>query len=231
MDDITLKEIKFKVVYSRRRSIGISIKPDSSVTVHAPYRTPSITIERLVRSKSSWIIRHIENFRNHVRINGSATIKEGSSILLHGKEYRVSIHKSLRTGVEITDDNIIILQNDLSDGDKTIKILGNWYKKTAENEIPVRFSILLSELANYNFKPNGLKVRSLKRRWGSCSTKGIITLNSDLIKLNEIYLDYVIIHELCHLRHLNHGKEYYRLLTEIFPEWKKVRKELRGYIL
>ena len=67
-------------------------------------------------------------------------------------------------------------------------------------------------------------------RWGSCSRKGLITLSTELIKLPDIYIEYVIIHELCHLKHHNHGKEYYNLLSELFPDWKKVRKDLREYI-
>jgi hypothetical protein len=70
----------------------------------------------------------------------------------------------------------------------------------------------------------------MKSRWGSCSKKGIITLSTELIKLPDIYIEYVIIHELCHLKHHNHGKEYYNLLSELFPAWKNVRKDLRGYI-
>ena len=83
---------------------------------------------------------------------------------------------------------------------------------------------------NQMFKPTGLIIRSMKSRWGSCSRKGIITLSTELIKLPDIYIEYVIIHELCHLKHHNHGKEYYNLLSELFPDWKKVRKDLRGNI-
>jgi len=70
----------------------------------------------------------------------------------------------------------------------------------------------------------------MKRRWGSCSNKGVITLSTELIKFSDLYIEYVIAHELCHLKHHNHGSQYYTLLTEVFPEWKRVRKELRKYI-
>jgi predicted metal-dependent hydrolase len=70
----------------------------------------------------------------------------------------------------------------------------------------------------------------MRSRWGSCSKQGKITLSTELIKLPDIFLEYVIIHELCHLKHHNHGKEYYKLLSELFPDWKIVRKGLRDYI-
>jgi predicted metal-dependent hydrolase len=80
------------------------------------------------------------------------------------------------------------------------------------------------------FKPTGLVIRTMKRRWGSCSNKGVITLSTELIKLSDLYIEYVITHELCHLKHHNHGPQFYKLLSEVFPEWKTVRKELRKYI-
>ncbi len=231
MENNPLPDIKFRVVYSRRRSIGITIKPDSSVTVHAPYRTSAQAIEKLVLSKSRWILRHIESFKNHVRINGNKTITDGSIVYFRGREHRVELNQSSKTRIEASEGKIAIFVKDPSDNEKLIKALDNWFKSVAESEIRNRFSLILASYQEYNFKPAGLKIRSLKRRWGSCSSKGVITLNSDLIRLNEVYLDYVILHELCHLKHLNHGKEYYSLLTELFPEWKEVRKEIRKYII
>jgi predicted metal-dependent hydrolase len=70
----------------------------------------------------------------------------------------------------------------------------------------------------------------MKKRWGSCSSKGKIAISYDLIRLDEIYAEYVIIHELCHLKHHNHSSNYYNLLSEVYPEWKKVREELKKYV-
>ena len=81
-----------------------------------------------------------------------------------------------------------------------------------------------------NFSPSALRVRKLKRKWGSCTSKGVITLNSDLIKLEDSLQEYVIIHELCHLYHPNHGKEFYNLLGSLLPGWKELRIRLRQYL-
>jgi predicted metal-dependent hydrolase len=98
------------------------------------------------------------------------------------------------------------------------------------NHFPKLMSKVLSEHENQMFKPTGLIIRTMKRRWGSCSNKGIVTLSTELIKLSDLHIEYVIIHELCHLKHHNHGPDFYKLLTEMYPEWKTVRKELRKYI-
>ncbi|HPF02398.1 MAG TPA: M48 family metallopeptidase, partial [Bacteroidales bacterium] len=67
-------------------------------------------------------------------------------------------------------------------------------------------------------------------RWGSCTSRGKITISSELIKLDPAYTDYVIIHELCHLKHHNHGKDFYRLLEELVPDYKALRKELKTHL-
>lgn len=71
----------------------------------------------------------------------------------------------------------------------------------------------------------------MKSRWGSCSSKGKITLNTELIKLADKYIEYVMIHELCHLKHHNHGPGFYALMTELCPDWKRLRNELKSYII
>lgn len=70
----------------------------------------------------------------------------------------------------------------------------------------------------------------MKGRWGSCNSKGRITLSTELIKIDGKYTEYVILHELCHLKHHDHSSAYYKLLAEVYPDWKTVRKELRKYV-
>ena len=113
---------------------------------------------------------------------------------------------------------------------KAVSIFEKWYRIYADDFFRKKFEEILIRYQNLNFRPDELIVRSLKRRWGSCTFKGKITLSSELLKLDDIYLEYVILHELCHLKHHNHGAEFYKLLSEVFPEWKKRRSELKRYI-
>ncbi len=83
----------------------------------------------------------------------------------------------------------------------------------------------------YDFRPVNVVVRPLKSRWGSCTSKGRITINSWLVYLDEKFLKYVVVHELCHLKHHNHGKEFYKLLGELIPEYKSIRRGLGKYLI
>jgi len=222
--------IAYKVVYSRRRSIGISVGPDSGVTVRAPYRTSLKTIESLVISKSSWINKHLKNYKSAVRIDNHKVYGDGAMVLFRGKEFQIRIVESKTNTVKQSDNIIEIGLRNISEKEKAGLLVEKWFKVVAEEIFRQKFNEILVRFGNYNFSPTEFTVRALKRRWGSCSSKGKITISSELVKLDDIYLEYVILHELCHLRHHNHGKEFYKLLSEVFPDWKQRRGELRGYI-
>ena len=222
--------IDYKIVYSKRKSIGISVGPDSGVIVRAPYRTSMKTIENLVISKSSWIIRHLENYKSAVRINNYKINAEGAPVLFRGKQNQIRIIESKTYFVKLNENIIEIGLKNVEDGKYAGQMLEKWFRVIAEGIFRKKFEEVLLRFKNYNFKPSEFVVRGLKRRWGSCSSKGKITISSELVKLDEIYLEYVILHELCHLRHHNHGKEFYKLLSEIFPDWKQRRSELRKFI-
>jgi predicted metal-dependent hydrolase len=222
--------IDYKVVYSRRRSIGISVGPDTGVTVRAPYRTSMRTIENMVISKSAWIKKHLTNYKSVVRIKNNIYLSNGSPVLFRGKEYPVRFIESKTYAIRLCDNDIEVRLKNIEKREKAPIMLEKWYRVIAEEIFRKKFEELLIKYKNYNFRPSEFKVRALKRRWGSCTSKGNITISSELVKLDEVYLEYVILHELCHLRHHNHGKEFYKLLSEVFPEWKRRRSELKKYI-
>jgi hypothetical protein len=225
-----IDDIEFKVIYSRRRSIGISVLPDSSVIVRVPYLTSFKTISRIVNEKYSWIIKHRDNYRKLDHSSVSKTYITGETHLFHGNQSVLKIEKSEKPYVRFYE-SIIALGTEKTDDPIAIKqLLYRGYKNEALRYFPESFNKVLRENENQSFKPTGLVIRTMKRRWGSCSNKGIITLSTELIKLSDLYIEYVIIHELCHLKHHNHGPQFYKLLSEVFPEWKTVRKELRKYI-
>jgi predicted metal-dependent hydrolase len=225
-----IDDIEFKVLYSRRRSIGISVLPDSSVIVRVPRLTSLKTINRIVKDKYSWVLKHRDNYKN---LNNSSLKKSYGSGEIHlfmGKEHLLRIEKSVKPYILFSED-IIEIGTDKTDDPLTIKrLLYRGYKNEAISHFPFFMSKVLSDHENQMFKPAGLVIRTMKRRWGSCSGKGIITLSTELIKLDDIFIEYVIIHELCHLKHHNHGPDFYKLLTELCPSWKSVRKELRKFI-
>ena len=225
------QDIEFKVIYSGRRTLAISVLPDSTVIVRVPYRTSDRTINRMVRERSPWIIRHRGNYKINDTGNRKRLYSNGETCLFRGIESVLKIEKSKKPFVRFFD-NTIELGLARNDDQKAIgRLLYKGYKDQASAILPAMLERSVIKHKEQMFKPTGLIIRTMKRRWGSCSNKGIITLSTELIKLSDLFIEYVIVHELCHLKHHNHGDRYYKLLSELFPEWKSVRKELRRYIM
>jgi hypothetical protein len=224
-------DFRYKIIFSRRRTISILVSPDSGVVVKAPYRTPVSSIDRFVSEKSEWINRTLKKFDSLVRIDDRKGFSDGDSILLFGRDHKIKLFQSDDYSVRLGADDTIEAGFDNDNNPLIIKsMLEGWFKFIASGRMTNKFREILIRYKDYGFNPTGFVVRKMKKRWGSCSSKGKIGISYDLVRLDEIYGEYVIIHELCHLKHHNHSANYYKLLSEIYPDWKKVREELKKYV-
>jgi predicted metal-dependent hydrolase len=224
-------DFQYKIIFSRRRTISIIISPDHGVVVKAPYRTPVRTIDRFISEKSDWIKKTFNKFNSLERIDNSDGYSDGDTILLFGREYELRLIRSNKKYVRLVDNATIEVGFNSENNPLIIKaLLEQWLKLIAREKLEIQFRETLEKYRDYGFSPAGFVVRTMKKRWGSCSSKGKIAISYDLIRLNEIFSEYVIIHELCHLKHHNHSANYYNLLSEVYPNWKKARQELKKYV-
>ena len=225
-----MDELKYNIVFSRRRTISLIVSPEKGVIVRAPYRTSLKTIEKFVMEKSGWIRKNLEKHSELIRINHGKLYVDGEIHLFMGKEYYLRIRESVKPFVNQYDNYIEIGVDKINDIAKIKMLLERWYRQHAREHFVKKLNDILIRYKDFNFSPSKLAVKSLKSRWGSCTSKGRITISSELIKLDEKFTEYVIIHELCHLKHHNHGKDFYRLLEQLVPDYKAIRRELRKYL-
>jgi hypothetical protein len=231
-ESLTLfQDFEYQIKYSHRRSISILVSPETGVIVRAPFRTPVGTIEHFLNEKSAWIIKTLGSFSSLKRLDKKDGYSDGDSILLFGEAYKLKIVASDRYFVQLKDDNIIGLEFRENNNPLLIRaILEHWLKFTAGKELTSRFREALIRYSGYGFAPTEFTVRTMKKRWGSCSSKGKIAISYDLIRIDKKFSEYVIVHELCHLKQHNHSGNYYKLLSEVYPGWKQVREELKKYL-
>jgi len=225
-----MEELKYNVVFSGRRSVSIIISPDIGVTVRAPYRTSLKTIDKFIQEKSEWIRKHLVDHSGLTRINKGKKYTEGEIHLFGGKEYKLILTKSEKQFVRKFDEIIEVGVRSIDDSEIIRVLLEKWYRQQAFEILRHKVEVNCNKYRDYDFDPLAISVKPLKSRWGSCSSKGKITLNAELIKLDEKFAEYVIIHELCHLKFHNHGRDFYILLEELVPDYKSIRKELRHFI-
>ena len=221
----------YKIDFSRRRTLSIIVSPDKGVVVKAPFRTPVRTVERFVHEKSAWIIKTLNGFETLARIDNRSGYSEGDPVLLFGIEHKLKLNRAEHYSVRLGNKDTIEATYCKDNNPLIIKaLLEDWFKYVARDKLTVKFREILVKYRNYGFSPSGFTVRTMKKRWGSCSSRDKIAISYDLIRLDDKYSEYVIIHELCHLKHHNHSAGFYRLLSEVYPEWKDVREGLKKYL-
>jgi predicted metal-dependent hydrolase len=224
-------EIKYNIVYSSRRTLGISILRDGLVVVRAPYRTSRESIEKMVREKASWIIKHTGNIKSRLEKKPALQFTHGEKHLFRGREMELRLVKSDRLNCRFNDDTIEI-GLPLEPGPLTvIDMLYRGYTREAARLFPDMLSVIQKKYNAQGFRYSRLVIRTMRSRWGSCSNRGVITLNTELIRMPDHLIEYVMIHELCHLKHHNHGNGFYNLLSELLPGWQLYRKELKQHVL
>jgi len=225
-----IHNIELQLIYSARRTIAISIRPDSKVILRVPYLTSMRTIERIVREKSDWIIKHRDNYINNPNLISSKKYTNGENHLFRGIGYTLKTETSKKPFFRINGNYMEIGVSRPEDAKAIKRVMYAFYKNQAQTILPEMYKLMVQKFEKQGLIPDSLIIRTMKRRWGSCSNKGVITLSTELIKLPDRYIEYVIIHELCHLRHHNHGVRYYKLLSELYPDWKEVRREMKKYV-
>jgi predicted metal-dependent hydrolase len=224
---LTSDEVEYDIVRSRRRTIAISVKQNGSLIIRAPWHVPAPVLIVFARSKESWIIRQRKRVNEFVTKKKELTYSDGDFIPFLGEDLKLLLKTEKRSSVSLNGDSIIVSCQHPEDTVKVKAIIDGWYLSEAKKNLTLR-TRQISEIYNgAGLKPSSVGVRKMKSRWGTCRTNGKIMLNTELIKKRQELIDSVIIHELCHLRHHNHGKEFYALVESLMPDYKTLRKELR----
>ena len=212
--------IDFILVRSRRKTIEIQIKRNGEVSVKAPIKCPIKTIEQFLTKKRKWIeskIALIENTDHALR----DSFAEGDSFSYLGRKIRLAITEGADKPLELSEHTFFLDKRRLVDAKK---VFIDWYKISA-------LGVFQSRLALYEPKVGvraaELKLSGARHRWGSCSPKGVIKLNWKLIMAPLTIIDYVVVHELCHIIHPNHSKKFWESVGKTLPSFKAPRKWIR----
>ena len=219
------ESIPFHLSYTKRKSLEIAVHPNGSVVVKAPLGADETLVESLVYKRVRWIRRQIRYFAQFEPRTPKRRFVGGESHLYLGRKYRLKIRPSATDEVLLKRGFFHIRAVD-DKPEHIAMLLEAWYRSKAD----VHFAQVFEECWHL-CKKRGmdkplLKIRKMKTRWGSFSRKGGVTLNLELIKAPRECIEYVVVHELCHLFHLNHGPEFYILLEQFIPDWTKRKYRL-----
>lgn len=212
------------------KNLRIAVDANHQVKITAPLRASDSYISEVVKEKTPWIIKTILKLQNRqiLPLPCEYILGEKSSYL--GKEYILNVVTGKRAHVSLLNDELFV-QTKTSDADSVKRVVDKWYRGQAEKVFREYLDKGLAIMSDHDLLTPMLKIRNMKNRWGSCTRSGIITLNLRLIYLPEVCIEYIIMHELCHLRYLNHSRFFYGFLYSCMPDWKERKRILESYRL
>jgi len=216
---------------SKARSLRLQINLDEpQVILTAPKFAMAFEINRFLKSKQSWIEKHLDKALKKANLRPRPQYKNGDTFYYFGEPVSLVInttHKK-RPDVKIRGEKMYLTINDSIAESKiplyAKKAIQDYYRKKAEEAVHDR---LQNFNEHYGFKYNRVTLRNQKSRWGSCTSRGNLNFNWRLIMAPIEVIDYVIVHELCHLKQMNHSKNFWNLVAEMVPKYKVYRKWLR----
>lgn len=208
--------------------ILIKVHPDCRVVVSAPQDTDDQQILNAVEKRGRWIYQQLRDFRKQLEYITPRQYISGESHYYLGKQYmlKVIVAPSDAQGVKMLRGKLEVTLRHKS-AEKVLQLLTGWYKARAREVFARRLSAMLEQALWVSDSPP-LRILTMQTQWGSCSPNGRVTLNPNLVKAPRECIDYVILHELCHLAEHNHSERFYRLMGQVMPDWEKTKKRLDG---
>jgi predicted metal-dependent hydrolase len=218
--------ISFSLNHARRKSLAISVLPDLSVIVTAPVGSDIELIKQKVKKRALWILRQQDSFKAYLPAQPPRQYVSGETHLYLGKQYRLKIFEAELESVKLRGGYIHIGVKDKTDKNRVAGLLDRWLLSHARAQFERRLTVCRERLRNQGIVLLGLRLRRMQKRWGTCTRRGVIYLNPNLAKAPSSCIDYVIIHELCHLKYAHHGKPFYDLLQRVLPDWEQRKARL-----
>lgn len=191
----------------------ISVKKSGEITLKTP-KVSNDYIQKLLTDKESWIRKQLET----VEKNPPNKINIQDEVVLFGEVYSIDVDevRELRECLKnVAVSNIYNIS----------KCYDKFYKNYAQSYITPRVEYYSNIM---NLKYSEIKFRKMRSRWGSCSSRGVITLNTGLIKIDKRLIDFIVVHELAHLVHMNHSKRFHSLVEQYMPNVKALNRELKS---
>jgi predicted metal-dependent hydrolase len=219
--------IPFRVKYSpRRRTIQIAVEAPGIVTVTAPSRRSNRELVELVSQKERWIARKLAMMKTAQDQLTSRDLASGSSILYQGREVAlvIEVNERVKKPVILLRGNNCRIVSNSDDPEKIKPHLAAWYREQAAEKVGGRIRWFAPQIG---VAPKQVQIRDQKKRWGSCTSAGRLYINWRCILAPEPVLDYIVVHELCHLLVMNHSPRFWANVKTVLPDFETRRKWLR----
>jgi len=219
-------EVRF---LASRQTLAIEVHPDSRVLVRAPVGCPEALIAERMQKRAGWITRQLAEFESYRPRTPARQHINGESHLYLGRQYRLKLAEADETCVKLTRGQLLVTLPGDPEPERVKALLHRWYLDQARAVFTEVLEASLSSVKRVTCPR--LNVRAMKSRWGSLSPAGTMTLNVSLVRAPRPCIEYVVVHELCHMKHRSHDGRFYRLLGQLMPDWERRKRRLELALL
>jgi len=210
---------------SERRTLAISVLPDGSLELIAPNDSSEQDILAKVVKRSRWIARQRSVFREMNTDPMPRRYVSGATHRYLGRQYRLNVVSGEAASVRLKGGYFHVT-TPTRDTESVEEAMNSWFEMRAKKQFSKRIEFWFPWCRKHRLPEPVLRIRRMRKRWGSADKKGTITLNPELIHIPSPCIAYVIAHEICHLKHTDHGPAFFRLLSSVLPGWKELKIRL-----
>lgn len=210
------------ITRSNRKTLSLSILKDGQVVVKAPLKMSSDSISKFVYEKQSWIREKLAFLQANQKKYDD--IINYNRFLLYGNRYDLKLANIKK--IQTSSEEMTIYMPSNTPSDKILPKLKVWYKKIAKNILEERIKYISNII---KITPKNIKINDTKGRWGACNNRGTISFNFRVVMLEPSIIDYVIIHELCHLVEMNHSRKFWNLVNSFLPSANVEKQKIKEY--
>ncbi|MCP5463915.1 MAG: M48 family metallopeptidase [Deltaproteobacteria bacterium] len=220
-------DIPFRIKKNTRlRHSRLLISPEEGLIIEGPKKISLLAAQHMIEQRKDWVLKSLKGYHKQQEKKKDLKTRD-DSILVFGKEKILEIRKNAaKDFVYETKQKIILgFHKPTYSGEELEQALTNWFKRKAKSYLPLRVNMLNKS----RFDISNVVIKNQKTLWGSCSSKKTINLNWRLVLAPRFASDYIIMHELCHTKHMNHSKAFWQLVERHVPEYKKAEKWFDDY--
>lgn len=220
------ERIEFTLSRRDRRTLAITVHPDLRVEVVAPMGAGEGAVLERVRHRARWILRQQRQFLSWMPKPRDRQYRGGETHRYLGRHYRLKVIHDTTASVKLRGGFLEVRTPDPADPTVVRRVLEGWFRDQARTRFSKQLRQAHARLMAYEISEPRLRLLRMAKRWGSCTPGGDILLNPELVKAPGACIEYVIIHELCHLKHPNHSRAFFQMLDAVLPDWRKRKDQL-----
>lgn len=222
------REICYLLERKNVKNLNLRVRKDGSVFVSANVMVPCREIDKFIRSKGTYVLKAIDHFREMAQYKPRPKeYVSGESFYILGRELRLKVIQTEKNAVSSDGVYIFLNVKEVDDFEKKRSLVIRFLDQQCKKVFGDVMESLYPLVKKYGIEKPTLRIREMETRWGSClAKKKAITLNKRLLEAPRNCIEYVMMHELCHLMHPNHSRQFYAFLTMLMPDWRERKVNL-----